>query len=228
MVRVVDVLYKDTMEICLDYASDYAFVEGEARELINESLLFKVDTELLLGTNTSTSMNSIDQVASEFSAANVVCVLTASIEKANYSDLILGMATQIDELGKNNAYKANVAIVNNCDFFKFVQSAKDTQGRYLDPRVTSVGGNVFVGDLLIVSSTDVPQNELYVIDSSKGVILDRRSNSLSMSTENGENFVDGFATLLATTRLQFLVKGTDFNAFMQCSDVATAITAITV
>jgi len=227
MVRINDVLYKDTMDICLDYASDFSFVESESRELINESMVFKLDTDLLLGTNTSTSMNSIDNVSSEFSAANAACVLTTSIKSANYSDLILGMATQIFELGKQNFWKANVAVVNNCDYFKFVQSAKDTQGRYLDPRVSTVGGNTYIGDIMIVPSTDVVQNTVYVMDTSKGTILDRRSVSLALSTEHKENFVDGFGTLLATARLQFLVKRNDANAFMKCSDVAAAITAIT-
>ena len=227
MVRVNDVLYKDTMDICLDYASDFSFVESESKELIDGSLVFKIDTDLLLGTNTSSSMNSINAVSSEFSAANAACVLTTSIKLANYSDLILGMATQIFELGKQNFWRANVAVVNNCDYFKFVQSAKDTQGRYLDPRVSTVGGNTYIGDIMIVPSTDVVQNTVYVMDTSKGTILDRRSVSLALSTEHKENFVDGFGTLLATARLQFLVKRNDANAFMKCSDVAAAITAIT-
>lgn len=227
MVRINDVLYKDTMDICLDYASDYSFVESESRDLINESLVFKIDTDLLLGTNTGTSMNSINAVSSEFDAANAACVLTTSIQVANYSDLILGMATQIFELGKQNFWRANVAVVNNCDFFKFVQSAKDSQGRYLDPRVSTVGGATYIGDILIVPSTDVAQNTVYVMDTSMGTILDRRSVSLALSTENGTNFVDGFGTLLATARLQFLVKNNDANAFMKCTDVAAGITAIT-
>jgi len=227
MVRINDVLYKDTMDICLDYASDFSFVESESRELINESMVFKLDTDLLLGTNTSTSMNSIDNVSSEFSAANAACVLTTSIQSANYSDLILGMATQIFELGKQNFWRANVAVVNNCDYFKFVQSAKDTQGRYLDPRVSTVGGNTYIGDIMIVPSTDVVQNTVYVMDTSKGTILDRRSVSLALSTEHKENFVDGFGTLLATARVQFLVKNNDAGAFMKCSDVAAGITSIT-
>ena len=65
------------------------------------------------------------------------------------------------------------------------------------------------------------------MDSSKGTILDRRSASLALSTENGTNFVDGFGTLLATARVQFLVKNNDANAFMKCSDVAAGITSIT-
>jgi hypothetical protein len=227
MVRVNDVLYKDTMDICLDYASDYSFVESESRELINESMVFKIDTDLLLGTDSSTSMNSIDNVSSEFSAANAACVLTASIAVANYSDLILSMATQIFELGKQNFWRANVAVVNNCDYFKFVQSAKDTQGRYLDPRVSTVGGATYIGDILIVPSTDVVQNTLYVMDTSMGTILDRRKVSLILSTENGTNAVDGFGTLISTARLQFLVKNNNANAFMKCSDVGVAITSIT-
>ena len=68
---------------------------------------------------------------------------------------------------------------------------------------------------MIVPSTDVVQNTLYVMDTSRGTILDRRSVSLILSTENGTNAVDGFGTLIATARAQFLVKNNDANAFMK-------------
>lgn len=225
--RVNDVLIKDTVDICLDYAEDYFFVEESARKLINDNLGAEIDNQLVLGTNSATSMNSIDNVSSEFSATNVDAPIGATIAQAQYVDLVVGMATQIEVLGKENAYMPNVVLANKMDVYKFILSAKTTEGQYLDPRVSVVNGQLYVAGLMVVTSPFVAANSVYVFDSSKGAILDRRTMTLQMSTENGTNFVDGFGTLKGTARLQFLVKDAEANAFMKCSDVAAGITAIT-
>ena len=218
---------KDTVDICKDYAMDYGFVENRYKTLLNDSIAFKIDTDLLLGTNSSTSTNSIDNVSSEFSATNVDAPIGANIANANMADLILGMAAQIDTLGKLGSFKSNVALVNRMDWFVQVESAKDANGNYLDPRISVVGGNVFVGDILVIPVVEVAANTLYVMDTTKGNILDRTSINLTMSDSNGTNFVDEFVTMMVTAKLQFLVENNNANAFMKCSDVATAITSIT-
>ncbi len=86
---------------------------------------------------------------------------------------------------------------------------------------------IVVGDLVILPLVDVPANSVYVMDTTRGEILDRRSVEMTMSAENGTNFVDEFVTMMITAKMQFLVKSNDSNAFMKCSDVSTAITAIT-
>jgi len=225
--RVNYVKLKDTVDICKDYADDFGFVENRYRTLLADSMAFKIETELLLGTNTSTSTNSIDNVSSEFSATNADAPIGATIQDANYVDLLLSMATQIDVLGQQASFSANVALVNKLDWFKFVESKKDANNNYLDYRVRSVNGMIVVGDLVILPLVDVPANSVYVMDTTRGEILDRRSVEMTMSAENGTNFVDDFVTMMITAKMQFLVKSNDSNAFMKCSDVATAITAIT-
>jgi len=225
--KVNYVKIKDTVDICKDYALDYGYVENRYRTILNDSIAFKIDTDLLLGTNSTTSTNSIDNVSSEFDPANVDAPIGANIPDANMADLILGMATQIDVLGKLGSFKSNVALVNKMDWFVQVESAKDANGNYLDPRISKVGGNTFVGDILVIPLVDVAANNLYVMDTTKGNILDRTSINLTMSDSNGTNFVDEYVTMMVTAKLQFLVENNNANAFMKCSDVATAIGAIT-
>ena len=226
VVRTNDVKIKDTVDICMDYMDDFDYVERRYEILISDSIAFKVDTEILLGTDTTTSMNSINNVASEFSATNPDAVIGASIEDANMADLVLGMAAQIDTLGRLASFQANVVLVNRMDWFTRIESYKDKEGRYLDPRVSKVNGNYFIGDLMVIPHVDVAANTLYVFDVTKGSILDRRRAALKKSTENGTNFVDEFITLLASVRLQFLVEQNHANAFMKCSDIDVAVGAI--
>lgn len=225
--KVNDVKIKDTIDVCRDYADDFSFVEDRARMLVQDSVAFKIDTELLLGTNVATSTQSVNNVSSEFSALNPDASIGATIQDAQMVDLILGMATQIDVLGALASFKANVALVNKMDWFKNVESLKDTQGNYLDTRVRMVNGFVFLNDILIIPHTEVVANTMYVFDSSRGEILDRRMINLSISDENGTNFVDEFTTMMVTARLQFKVENNDANAFMKCSNITAAITAIT-
>ena len=79
---------------------------------------------------------------------------------------------------------------------------------------------------MVVASPKVAANTMFVFDSTKGNILDRQSTTLAMSTENGTNFVDGFGTLLTVSKLQFLVRDAEADAFMKCTNIATAIANI--
>ena len=175
---------KDMIEFCRTFVSDYPFMRSRIDKLINQSLALRVDTQLLLGDGTGENLNSIDFYASEFSAANADCVLTASVQGANMVDLILGMQTQIIELGEQEGFDPDTVIVNKCDWFKNVESLKDLDNNYLDSRVTMIGGTPFIGGMMVIWSPIVVQNTLYVLDSQKGEIIDRQSVEIDVAFEN--------------------------------------------
>ena len=218
---------KDMIDFCRMFISDYPFMEARINKLINESISLRVDHQLLLGDGTGENTNSIDSVSSTFSAANPACDISASVQAATYVDLILGMETQIIELGEQNAYMPDTVLVNKCDWFIYVQSRKDLNNNYLDGRVTMVNGVPFVGGMRVVWSTLVPQNELYVFDSTKGDVVDRQELVLEVAFENKDNWEKQIASLQGYVRLNFLVESNNANAFMHAPDVAAAITAIT-
>lgn len=218
---------KDMIDFCRMFISDYPFMEARINKLINESISLRVDHQLLLGDGTGENTNSIDSVSSTFSAANPACDISSSVQAATYVDLILGMETQIIELGEQNAYMPDTVLVNKCDWFIYVQSRKDLNNNYLDGRVTMVNGVPFVGGMRVVWSTLVPQNELYVFDSTKGDVVDRQELVLEVAFENKDNWEKQIASLQGYVRLNFLVESNNANAFMHAPDVAAAITAIT-
>ena len=222
---------KDIITGCSDFINDFPFMEARMRMLLSDSVALKVDQQILLGTGTAPQSNSIDSVSSEFNAANPACDLSTSIKSANYIDLIRGMATQVYELGQMNAYMPDTVIVNNCDWFKEVESDKDANNNYLDNRVVMQGGTTYVvtmaGLLRVVTSPLVPQNQCYVFDSTKGEIIDRQQFSIDIAFENGQEWEADLFSMKGAERLNFLVPAEWANAFMKCSDVATAIAAIT-
>ena len=217
---------KDMIDFCRAFVSDYPFMQSRINLLINQSLALRIDSQLLLGNGAGENLNSIDLYASEFSAANTACVLTASIQAANMVDLILGMQTQIIELGQQTGFDPDVVAVNKCDWFKNVESLKDLDNNYLDSRVTMIGGTPFIGGMMVMWSPIVVQNTCYVFDSTKGEVIDRQSLEIDVAFENKDNWEKEIATLKGLERLNFLVPTNWGNAFMKCTDITTAIAAI--
>jgi hypothetical protein len=218
---------KDMIDFCRLFVSDYPFMQTRINRLINQSLSLRVDSQLLLGDGAGENITGIDTYSSEFSAANVACVLTTSIQAANMVDLILGMQTQIIELGQQEGFDPNVVLVNKCDWFKEVESLKDLNNNYLDSRVQMVNGTPFIGGMMVVWTPIVVQETLYVMDTTKGEIIDRQQVEIEVAFENKDNWEKEIATLKGLERLNLLVPNEWANAFMKCTDVPTAITSIT-
>jgi hypothetical protein len=220
-------IIKDMIDFCRHFVSDYRFMQSRIQRLLNQSLALKIDQQIFLGTGADEETFSIDSTASEFSAVNPVCDISASIQDPTLVDLLIGMDTQIYELGQQNAYNPNVAVVNRCDWFTMVQSRKDLNNNYIDARISIVNGIPFInGTLMVMWSPLVPQNQCYVMDTTRGEIVDREQLVLETSFENKDNWEKEIGTLKGYERLNFLVPNNWANAFMKCGDVETALTAI--
>lgn len=229
IVRSIGVeVIKDMIDFCRTFINDYPFMQSRIELLLNTSIALKVDSQLLNGTGVSPQIFSINSTASEFSAANPVAVLTSMVPDASMIDLILGMQTQIEELGEQGAYAPDTVLVNKVDWFLRVQCRKDANNNYLDSRVTIVNGVPYVGGMRVVwlPTSLLPQNKLFVFDSTKGEIVDRQELIVEVSFENRDNWEKEIATLKGYERLNFLVANNNKNAFMKCSDVTVAIAAI--
>lgn len=212
---------RDFVDICIDMIEDYNFVASEVEQLVNESVKLKEEAEILLG---SGSILSIDSIASEFDPANVLAPFSASFDSPTLAELTGAMKAQIFTFGQENSWDADTIVMNYNDMIKFMHE-KNSQGDYLLPNFVYTGGGVLNG-MRIVTSPLVASNTLYVFDSSKGQILDRQSATIEMSYENNDNFEHEIVTIKAVERLQFHVAQVEQDAFMKCTDIATALTAI--
>lgn len=217
---------KDMIDFCRLFISDYPFMQSRINKLLNESVALQEDQQLLLGTGLGEETFSIDSYSSEFSAANPVCVLTAKIQDASMVDLILGMRTQIEILGEQEAFMPNCVLVNLCDWFLGVESRKDLNNNYLDSRVTVINGVPYIAGMMVIPLQNVVANSLYVMDATKAEVLDRMTFEVEIAFQNKDNWEKEIATIKGLTRINLWSPVNWQNAFMKCTDITTAVAAI--
>jgi HK97 family phage major capsid protein len=218
---------RDFTDICEDMMDDYDFVEGEIKELVEQSVEAKEEQELLSGSGDGSNGTylSIDTISSEFSAANALASFANAFQAPTLAELTAAMKSQIETFGQENAWKPNTIIMNSTDLVKF-KHQKNANNDYLLPHFISTNGNV-LSDMQIVTSPLIAPNTLYVIDTNQGVIRDRKATTVSMYWENKDNAEHEMVTVKALKRSQLHVKNINRDAFMKCSDIAAALTAIT-
>lgn len=217
---------RDIVDICIDMLDDYAFVESEIKELVNESIQLKADYELLLGASAlSTDMLSINSISSEFNHANPLAVYTSKFKMPTLGDLTAAMKAQIYTFGKERAWVADTVVMNYNDMITFLH-AKDSNNNYIFPNFV-FGATDVINGMRIVTSPIVSANTLYVFDSTKGSILDRKTLTVNSYFENNDNAEHELVTFVGVERLQFHVRNINRDAFMKCSDINVALGNIT-
>lgn len=225
---------RDFIDVCLDMMDDYNFVAGEINTLLKESLSLKIDSNLLLADGISPNPNSIKKYASTFAAASAdpSADYAAIVPYANLIDLISVAGAQIRAFGQYNMYNPNVVFLNPHDLqmLKFIKD--DIKNYAKTPMLyttlfTNVNGDTYVDGMLLVDNLLVPQNEFYIMDSTKGTVYARPGVGIEFAYENRSNFETENVTIKAYERLNFLVRTVDQNAFMHVASISAAITAIT-
>lgn len=221
---------RDFVDVCIDMMDDYDFVGAEIKQLVEQSLKSKEESEILLGSGTgATDILSIETIASEFVPANVLAPFDGAtgngFQAPTLAELTGAMSAQIVTFGQENSWTPDTIIMNYNDKVRFMHQ-KNLDNDYLLPNFVLTNGGILNG-MQIVTSPLVAPNTLYVIDSTKGQILDRKQMTVEMSYENATNFQTETVTIKAVERVQFHVPIIERDAFMKCTDIAQALTDIT-
>lgn len=228
-IQIVNV--RDLVDVPIDMLSDYDFVEGELRNMLDINVQLKVDSGLLSGTGVAPELHSIGEIASEFDATNTlggtITPFNGTIQAPNIFDLVIAMTAQIIALGKDGSFMPNVVCFNTIDRYKALL-IKDKDDNYLmPPFVTRVGGKEYnIDGMMVRSNPDVAANSVWVFDSMKGTIYQRKAAVAEISYENASNFETETATMKVYERLNLLIRNVNANAFMKCTDVSTALSIL--
>ena len=201
----------DSIPICAEAMEDYAFIESEVRNFLLENVLLQNDVNILAGVDTA----SQTWVAGAFAG---------TITTPSTYDVIKVGKTQVENSGQNNSYSPNVVLMNPTDYTAMML-VKTTDGQYLYPMYMQTS-EMIVDGMMIITSSLVTQDTMYIFDSSKGTIYNMRGLSIDMASEHADDFLHDRIRLRATLRKAFLIRNVNANAFLKVDSIATAITLL--
>lgn len=218
----------DSIIVCKDDLEDYDFLQSEINQLMSENIPLKLDQQLLLGTGTGLEMNSIDSVAQLWSVGvgSPIASWSANVAFANIFDLMRSAIYQIRlSMQTDSRFNPNTILINPATM-GLLKSTKDDNGQPFIPYFM-VGGNIVIDGATVKESILVPENEMYVFDSTKGTIHVSRNLTIEFATQHANNFMEDKVAYKATMKGQFIVRNQYKNAFLKVTDIDAAIVAIT-
>lgn len=226
-------IVKALMDVSTDLIKDFAYMQGRSEKLVNEAVAYQIEKQLITGDGAGANINGLTSVATEFDATDAVNnggdlhAPVSGIDSANLVDLILSMDMQISVHGEEMDYQADTVVINRADWFASGAMLKDSTGRYLDERVQRESGSVLIdGRLRVVTTNNCPKGTFFVMDSTKGEIVLRDGVSVETAYENGTKWEQELATMKGYARLNLLIANENAGAFQKCTNITTALTAI--
>jgi HK97 family phage major capsid protein len=100
-------------------------------------------------------------------------------------------------------------LINTQDYLKKIVLNKATgSGEYDTPdgKVSFIGGQMFINNLIAVPTPGMAESTAYVIDANQSVFLNRMNIELKMSEEHGTNFTENKVTFRGEERVGFYTK----------------------
>lgn len=224
---------RDFVNVCIDMMEDYDFVEAEIRNLIDSSVQLKVDSDLLSGDGTGANIAGIDSYAATFSAASAGADYSTAVTAPTIIDLIMVVSAQIKAFGDENAWMGDTCYLNPRDL-TLLKLLKDVDENYIKgntiaPRVVQNSNGMLVVDGMVelIGNPNVTANEMYVFDSTRATIYQKKQSVVEFSFENNDNFETETVTVKAYERLNLLIRNVDANSVIHVPSISAAITAIT-
>lgn len=174
--------------------ADAALLEGEVNGELSYGLDLVEETQLLTGNGTGQNLSGLITNATAFSAA-------AGLPNAQRIDRLRLAILQVTL----NDYAADAIVLNPTDWAG-IELLKDSENRYLFG-VPGNPGNPALWRLPIVESNSMTVGSWLVGAMRMAATLyDRQENTLRISSEHGDNFVEGMLTMKATKRVALAVK----------------------
>lgn len=201
----------DSIPICAEAMEDYAFIESEVKNFLLVNVLLQNDVNILAGVDTA----SQTWVAGAFAGA---------VANATTFDVIKIGKSQIETSGENNAYAPDTVLMNPQDYTALMLS-KDANGQYLFPMYMT-SKELIVDGMNIITSSLITQDEMYILDSSKGTVYNHRGLSLDYASEHADDFLHDRIRLRATLRKAFVIRNVNANAFLKVNSIAGAIASL--
>ena len=207
-------LVGDFIDYTAQFNYDYNYLMDAIRRTLIQNMLLDVDDELVNGNGTSPQFNGLLNSVPNYVPA------ASGITDANIFDLIAVMKNDI-ESAAGSKYQVNRLYMNTADMVGInMMLKKDADNDYIPvkERIQEMG-------IMVLESNSIAANTLVIGDSNYAEILE--SDTITIETGlNGTNFAELKESMRAYTSKNLLIKEQNADGWLECTDIATALTTL--
>ena len=210
----------DSIPVTWEALQDLSFVENEIMRMMEVNIALREDLQLWSGDGNTPNIKGIYTYSS---AVNIgASAFANTVVAPNIADLALAMSTLIST-SKESKYMPNTVIMSPTDWTK-LRLDKNSYGYVQNPLMTPDG--MTIAGMRVAVSSAVTANTLLVGDFR---YADRYTDgTIRMEFGHVNNqFIEDEMTLKAAKREFLLVRNVDTTAFLKCTSISTALTALT-
>jgi HK97 family phage major capsid protein len=195
-------------KVSTEMLDDFAYMQAEIREVLNDVVMTHTDAELLNGAGTGDDLKGILTDASAYVGTD----LDGDVPFANLIDAIRAIVLQMRTLNQ----RPNVVILNPADKAA-VDLLKNDNGNYISAEALAI-----IRSLTIVETTEIEAGKVVVLDTSKFKVRPYKGISITFGWEN-DDFRKNLVTVICEMRLHSYHNSIDDSAIVY--DTISTITA---
>ncbi len=208
---------KDKVRITLKAMGDVDFMAEELNRFVNLNIAQAIEAQLYNGTDSTTSIDGILTLGTAYTAAGAGD--NAKVATPNIMDLILVMKKAAM---KDTMFNPTFALLSHEDYAS-LRYQKDDLGQYfISPFVQgpiNIHGVLCLPSSLVTSDTMVIGDGMFSTVYSKGLNL-----QLGL---DGNDFSEGYVTLLGVEELANIIKPSDAKAFQYVASIQAELNSMT-
>ena len=210
----------DSIPVTWEALQDLSFVQNEIMRMMDVNIALKEDQALWNADGNTPNIKGIYTYASAVDIAG--SAFANSVTAPNIADLVLTMSTLIST-SKEGKFRPNTVVMSPTDWTK-LRLDKNAYGYVQNPLMTPDG--MMIAGMRVAVSPSVTANTLLVGDF---MYADRYTDGV-VRMEFGhvaDQFKEDEMTLKAAKRTLLLVRSVDEAAFLKCTSVSAALSALT-
>lgn len=205
---------KDKVRISLKAMGDVEFMANELNQFVNVNIAQVIESQLYNGTDATTSIDGVVTLGTTYTAAG-----------AGDTGKVNGEPTVFDLIGamkkyamKDTSFNPSFCFMSHEDYWA-LRWDKDELGQY---RISPfVQGPINIHGVLCLPSSLVTADTMLVGDGSMATVYSKGLN-LQLGLD-GNDFTEGYVTLLGVEELANIVKPSDAKAFQYVASISAEL-----
>lgn len=208
---------KDKVRISLKAMGDVEFMANELNQFVNVNIAQVIESQLYNGTDSTTSIDGAVTLGTTYTAA-----AAGDTQKINGEPTVFDLIGAMKKYAmKDTSFNPSFCLMSHEDYWA-LRWDKDELGQY---RISPfVNGPINIHGVLCLPTSLVTTDTMLVGDGSMATVYSKGLN-LQLGLD-GNDFTEGYVTLLGVEELANIIKPSDAKAFQYVASINAELLAL--